>query len=96
MMAFTNTVTLSFVRICRGKYKLYTESICVDLLRWYLVCCGSHVNLFVNIHTRDDEEDPRSSSPTGHKSAQPEDDCSLIFLKEGNKRNAGDFDAEMF
>ena len=59
---------------------LYKQSSIRYLLRWDLECCSPHVNLLVNIDTRNDKEDSRPPGAARHKSAKSEDDCPLILL----------------
>ena len=40
-----------------------------------------HVNLLVNVHTRDDEEHARAPRSPRHQATQPEDDGSLVLLQ---------------
>ena len=52
-----------------------------DLLWWNLIGGCPHVNLLVNVHTRDDEEHPRALGASHQKTTKPEYDHSLVFLK---------------
>ena len=52
----------------------------LNLLGWNLKCCGPHVNLFIDVHTRNDKEHSRSPSPSGHQSTQSKNDSSFILL----------------
>ena len=54
-------------------------------MRWDIVGLCAHVNLLVDVDTGNDEEDSRSTSSTGEKSTQAEDNCALIFLNLGFK-----------
>ena len=47
---------------------------------WDFECCCPHVNLLVNIHTRNDKEHAGTPGPSSHKSAQAEYDGPLILL----------------
>ena len=49
-------------------------------MRRDIVGLCAHVNLLVDVDTGNDEEDSRSTSSTGEKATQAEDDCPLIFL----------------
>ena len=60
----------------RGKIKY--------LLWWDFESCSPHVNLLVNIHTWNDKEHTWASGPSCYKSAQSEDDSSLILLDNLN------------
>ena len=40
-----------------------------------------HVYFLININTRNDKEDTRTSSPTSEKPPKPKDDSSLILLQ---------------
>ena len=51
-----------------------------DLLRWDLERLAPHVNLFIDIHARNDKKDAGSARPAGEEAAQPEDDCPLVLL----------------
>ena len=43
-------------------------------------CRRPHVDLFIGVHTGDDEEDPGTPGSTGDQPSQPEDDGSLVLL----------------
>ena len=40
-----------------------------------------HVDLLVGVHTREDEEDPRTAGSSNKQSAESEDNGPLIFLE---------------
>ena len=67
----------------RGKIKY--------LLWWDFESCSPHVNLLVNIHTRNDKEHSGSPGPSCYKSAQSEDDSSLILLDNLNIQHFNSF-----
>ena len=86
-MAFTNTVTLSLVRIWEhdsyscvgGGYKSYdTKS---HLLRGDFESLWPHVDLLVHIHAGNHEEDAGPPGSPRQQPAQPEDDRSLVLLR---------------
>ena len=52
-------------------------------LRRHIIGSSSHVNLLINIKTRNDEEHSRSSCSSFYQSSKSEDDCSLILLHSG-------------
>ena len=80
-MAFTNTVTLSFVRIWdTAGYSELEQSGLSYLLRRNVVGGSSHVDLLVNIKAGDDEENSRTSGTALYQSPQSEDHGSLILL----------------
>ena len=92
MMAFTNTVTLSLVRIWEQHF-IYSEVnriktllirylICGHLLRRDIVGDRPHVDLLVDVEAGDDEEDPGPPGAARHQATQPEDDCSLVLLQQ--------------
>ena len=82
MMALTNTVTLSFVRIWRKRSNGRLIFLCLlpYLLRRNIVCRSPHVNLLIHIEARDDEEHTRAPRSTLDESAEAEDDGSLVLL----------------
>ena len=81
-MAFTNTVTLSFVRIWDTPgYSELEQSRLAYLLRRNVVGGSSHVDLLVNIQARDDEEHSRAPGTALYQSPQSEDDGSLVLLR---------------
>ena len=49
-------------------------------LRRDLESCCPHINLLVHVNAGDDKEDPRAPRSSRHKSAQSEDDGSLVLL----------------
>jgi len=51
------------------------------LLRWNIISGSSHVNLLINIKTRNDEKYAWSSCSTFDQSSKSEYNCSFIFLK---------------
>ena len=81
-MAFTNTVTESLVRIWRDMTLHLMKIIDVSdyLLRRNIVSWCPHINLLIDIKTRNHKEDPRTPSSSLHQSAQPEDDGPLVLL----------------
>ena len=87
MMALTNTVTESLVRIC--KHSINGQFIDPEqyLLRGYLISVCPEVNLDMGVHTWDREEDTRPLGSAPQKSAQPEDYGPLILLEHSNKMN---------
>ena len=44
-------------------------------------CLSSHVNFLINIHAWQNEENSRTSCPTGQEQPKSKDNSSLIFLK---------------
>ena len=48
---------------------------------WDIVGLCAHVNLLIDVDTRNDEEDPRSASSAGEEASQAKYDCSFIFLR---------------
>ena len=54
----------------------------------------SHVYLLVDIHTWDDEEDPRTPSSSCQQPTQPEDDGPLVLLDHlhGEEEGEGEGD----
>ena len=102
-MAFTNTVTLSLVRICKCVSSQSQSMMKSRVLRWYqyyllwrnLVCVCPEVHFLVHIHTGNHEEDARAPGSSWQESAQAEDDRSLILLdnlhheeeREGQEEN---------
>ena len=75
-------------------------------MRRDLVCASSHVNLLVDVNTRNDEEHSRTPSSSRQQPTQPEDDGPLVLLdhldgeeeREGegaeNDEDGGDGDEE--
>lgn len=55
-----------------------------DLLWWNFKSLSSHINFLINIHTGNDEEDPRTPCSTREEPSQAEDDCSLILLEDNS------------
>ena len=53
---------------------------CYYLLRGNVKVSDSQINLLINIHTGNDEEDSRAPGTPGQQAAQPEDDCPLVLL----------------
>ena len=51
---------------------------------------GPHVNLLVNIHTGNDEEDSRPPGSPCQQSAQSEDDCPLVLLDHLDHEEEGE------
>ena len=49
-------------------------------MRRNIVGCCPHINLLIDIKTRDDEEDPRPLSSPPEEPAQSEDDGPLVLL----------------
>ena len=83
MMAFTYTVTLSLVRICKAEtsaVRLEREGEGENLLWWDVIGLSPQVNLLINVNTRDDEEHPGTPGFSSQHSAQSEDDRSLVLL----------------
>ena len=68
----------------------------MNLLWWNLISLTPHVNLLVNIHTGDDEEDPRPPGSARQETAQSEDDGSLVLLDhlDGGGEGAGEGDQD--
>ena len=56
----------------------------------YLICLSPHVNLLVDVDTRDDKEDAGSPGSTGEKTTQPEDDRSLVLLDDLDGHEEGE------
>ena len=82
-MAFTYTVTLSLVRICKAEtsaVRLEREGEGENLLWWNVIGLSPQVNLLINVNTRDDEEHPGTPGFSSQHSAQSEDDRSLVLL----------------
>ena len=52
-----------------------------DLLWWHVKGLCPHVNLLINVNTRDDKEDPRTTSTSREQEAEAEDDRTLILLE---------------
>ena len=50
------------------------------LIWWYFISRSSHINLDVDIHARDDKEDPRPPGSSCEEATQSEDDGSLVLL----------------
>ena len=65
---------------------------CAHLLRRDLVGLRPHVNLLVDVHTRDDEEHARPPGAARQQPAQPEDDGSLVLLDhlDGEEEGEGE------
>ena len=82
MIALTNTVTLSLVRIW-GRFVLSSSCCETDLLGGHVVGGRPHVNLLIDIDTGDDEEDPGTPGSPGEEAPQPEDHCTLVLLGGG-------------
>ena len=83
MMALTNTVTLSFVRIWKKHSNdslIFILCLLPYLLRRNIVCRSPHVNLLIHVEARDDEEHTRAPRSTLDESAEAEDDGSLVLL----------------
>ena len=53
----------------------------LNLLWGNFKCLTPHIDLLVNIHTGDDEEDPGPPGSSCQQSAQSEDDGSLVLLE---------------
>ena len=51
---------------------------------------SSHVNLFIDINTRNDEEHSRTPSSSSHQPAQPEDDGPLVLLDHLHHQEQGE------
>ena len=51
-----------------------------NLLWWNFISCRSQVNLLIDIHTGNDEEDPRTSGSSCEEATKTEDHRSLVFL----------------
>ena len=80
MMALTNTVTESLVRILKQLSIFLLLMINLNLLRGNFKCHAPHVDLNVGVNTGDDEEDPRAPRSSRQQPAQPEDDGPLVLL----------------
>jgi hypothetical protein len=52
------------------------------LLGWYIKILDPHVYLLVDVHTGNDEEDPRTPGSTRQQPTQPEYHGPLVFLKK--------------
>ena len=63
-----------------------------NLLWRYIKCLCSHVNLLIDIHTGDDEEDPRPPGSSWQQPSQSEDDGSLVLLDhlDGEEEREGE------
>ena len=80
MMALTNTVTLSLVRICQKTIHCLKTGNKTNLLWRTLIRCRPHINLLVDVDAGNDEEDPGAPGPPCEEPAQPEDDSPLVLL----------------
>ena len=60
------------------------------LLRRNFIGASTHINLLVNIHTGDDEEDSRPPGSSRQQPAQSEDDGSLVLLDHLHHEQEGE------
>ena len=65
-----------------------------NLLWGNFKCLTPHVDLLVDIHTGDDEEDPGPPGSSSQKSAQPEDDGPLVLLDHLHHEEEGEREGE--
>ena len=64
------------------------------LLRRYFIGASTHVNLHINIHTGNDEEDPRPPGSSCQQPAQSEDDGPLVLLDHLHHEEEGEREGE--
>jgi hypothetical protein len=57
------------------------------LLRWHIEGLCPHVYLFVDVHTGNDEEDPRTPGSTRQQPTQPEYYRPLVFLTTDTRKS---------
>ena len=60
------------------------------LLWWYFKSLTPHINLLVDINTRNDEEHPRTPSSSRQQPTQPEDDGPLVLLDHLHHEEEGE------
>ena len=58
-------------------------------LWWDLECFCSHVDLLVDVNTRNDKEDPGAPGPARQEAAESEDDGSLVLLDHLHRGGQG-------
>ena len=61
-----------------------------NLLWRNLVSVGPEINLFIDINTGDDKEDPRTPSSSRQQPTQPEDDGPLVLLDHLHHEEEGE------
>ena len=57
------------------------------LLGWYFKSLWPHVNLFININTRNNKEDSRTPCSSSQQSSKSKYYCSLVFLDNLKPQN---------
>ena len=64
------------------KMKLDEVKYLTNFLWRDFIGAGPHVNLLVDVHAGQDEEDARPPGPACQQESQPEDHSSLVFLAD--------------
>ena len=75
--------TIQFAKFARNilSEMLYPNNSQSHLLWRYFIGASTHVDLLVDIHTGDDEEDPGTPSTSRQQPTQPKDDGPLVLLE---------------